>query len=350
MEVYFDGNFWDHEKTGKPGAELAVEKEFIWYGEHWKIPAVYICEKGLVVDFCVEIPRERMQAFTEYMKKFHEQEEFSDEKLEELEAESPLHIQLRPSACANGEKLPGAGSCSVGWNPCEGEEAAADAAVRTLLDCYDCDNSEGWVFIRHSFSWPGKVQTQIESLSVTMEQEPVRIPGPHFTGEEPVKFRHPVTGEEYTLTVLGYEPQVLEEDNFPDREWEWPRYYRQMTYSLRPALPEDKFSVLDCLKSGQPRRRKNTCLGPTGERAGLEHDASEMAAIGIIGGAGGPTAVFMAGRLEENESFSGKKAAGKANEKLYHAWSSPQFEPAGRTEWRIVFHEKLREDLTVEIL
>ena len=36
-----------------PGKSLRTEKEFEWAGHEWRIPAVYSCGKGLVIDFCM---------------------------------------------------------------------------------------------------------------------------------------------------------------------------------------------------------------------------------------------------------------------------------------------------------
>ena len=55
------------------------------------------------------------------------------------------------------------------------------------------------------------------------------------------------------------------------------------------------------------------------------------AAIGVIGGADGPTAVFV----------------GAQTPKLHAVCSSLHFEPVGEVEWRAVFSEKLMEDLDI---
>lgn len=57
----------------------------------------------------------------------------------------------------------------------------------------------------------------------------------------------------------------------------------------------------------------------------------DHAAIGVIGGADGPTAVFV----------------GAHTPKLHAACSSLHFEPVEDVEWRAVFSEKLMEDKEV---
>ena len=68
------------------------------------------------------------------------------------------------------------------------------------------------------------------------------------------------------------------------------------------------------------------------KKASTTEDHSVLAAaIGVIGGADGPTAVFV----------------GAHTPKLHAACSSLHFEPVGEVEWRAVFSEKLMEDIEV---
>lgn len=43
--------------------EISLHREFVWHDEAWHIPAVYICSKGLVIDFCVQVPTEGIHSF-----------------------------------------------------------------------------------------------------------------------------------------------------------------------------------------------------------------------------------------------------------------------------------------------
>lgn len=47
--VTYDGGFWRNE--GNAGIEIPIQKSFCWGEEKWYIPAVYICDKGLVIDY-----------------------------------------------------------------------------------------------------------------------------------------------------------------------------------------------------------------------------------------------------------------------------------------------------------
>lgn len=66
-----------------------------------------------------------------------------------------------------------------------------------------------------------------------------------------------------------------------------------------------------------------------------ESQASGSICIGIIGGADGPTAIIFGGSVQG---------------KLHVACSALHFEPVDDVEWRMVFHEKRREDVTVGLI
>ncbi|WP_337528114.1 hypothetical protein [Anaerotignum faecicola] len=67
-KVYFDNNFWGHPKGERAGTEIRLDREFDWAGYHWVIPAVYACEKGLVMEFCRRVEVEDIRDF---MKKWN---------------------------------------------------------------------------------------------------------------------------------------------------------------------------------------------------------------------------------------------------------------------------------------
>ena len=65
---------------------------------------------------------------------------------------------------------------------------------------------------------------------------------------------------------------------------EWPREFVEMTYTLTPAVTTGWVQVNDCASSDKPIRKSDA---PT-----------EDGAIGIIGGADGPTAIFVSGKQQ----------------------------------------------------
>ena len=64
-KVCFGENFWGTQEGNDPGEELRVDREFEWHGYKWRIPAVYRCRQGLVVDCAMEVPQEELRAYME---------------------------------------------------------------------------------------------------------------------------------------------------------------------------------------------------------------------------------------------------------------------------------------------
>lgn len=60
-KVTYDGGFWRNE--GNAGIEIPIQKSFCWGEEKWYIPAVYICDKGLVIDYCKQADPVQVKAF-----------------------------------------------------------------------------------------------------------------------------------------------------------------------------------------------------------------------------------------------------------------------------------------------
>ena len=111
---------------------------------------------------------------------------------------------------------------------------------------------------------------------------------------------------------------------------EFPTKYTWMEYRIEPELDARQYRIMDCKQSDEARPMKITrAEGPAEVQIN-----GEAAAIGIIGGADGPTAVFMSHSTDKTSQ-------------LRMASSSKRFEHVDEVEWRIVFMEKLHEDTTV---
>jgi hypothetical protein len=99
-----------------------------------------------------------------------------------------------------------------------------------------------------------------------------------------------------------------------------------MSYTLSPDLPSNAFTVTDCVQSDLPRQKN---INPTEPQA-----KGSVCSIGIIGASDGATAMIL-GNNGQN--------------KLHATCSALHFEPIYDIQWHIVFHEKIREDITVII-
>ena len=89
-EVTFRGGFWGSE--GTPGREIPIGKHFLWGSESWYIPAAYLCDEGLVLDFCLEADPEEVNAFIQKWDLLHEERHsYTARQREQMALENPLH-------------------------------------------------------------------------------------------------------------------------------------------------------------------------------------------------------------------------------------------------------------------
>lgn len=383
-KVTFEGGFYG--QRGRRGIEIPVGKTFSWGKEIWHVPAVYQCGKGLVADIFAEIDPERVKAFLERYRDL-EEDRLTEEEQERIQQESPLETGFQPEIILNGRKLRGVEGNGLCWLPesCREMDAGAlndgpaeeypeldndgdpveDPAAeeypaadpyeeeRRLLEHYGLDPAKAWSMNRWSFSWATKRPPKLRSLSLTMKRDRVCIPGIRFTVRGPgdqIPFIHPSTGERHVLTVLEYQEEEMDRKAFeaPEDmeqeerrrllrrmgEWEYPTHLTAMTYAVSPEISRRALQIQDC---GGDRPRRILPREPEDRfLPEAKNDVCVMAgasAIGIIGGADGPTAIFMAGKGEPRCTFSS----------LY-------FEPGKPVEWRMRFYEQRVEDLEVKLL
>lgn len=333
-KVYYDGNFWGHQGRSHAGKEISIGKQFEWAGHYWLIPSVYSCSKGVVVDFCMRVDADKIRAF---MKKWNIGQEndscenFTREQWMKMELENPLCLDFKPQLELNGHELRTSHGCSVSYNPCLPDGMVLELEAKWTVEHYGLDKSYGWVIYRNAFPWEYKRRPEIKTLSLIMEQRPMSLPGPHFTVNAPgdsFNFIHPVSRTEYTLTVQELEQQTLPKNNFDSDRWFYPMHFTAMSYTLSPET-SDRITVSDCDDGDKPLEREpsNESFTPV---------TSNCAAVGIIGGADGPTAIVF---------------GGSSQGKLCTACSALHFEPVQHDiEWRITFHEKRYTDFTLKLI
>ncbi len=322
-KVYFNGNFWGHHGKDRAGMEVRIDRQFDWAGHHWVIPAAYSCGKGLVVDFCMQVDADKIRAF---IKKWHLSSEndscenFTRQQQEQMELENPLILHFHPALTVNGQTLQASHGCSVCFSPCLPDGKINKLEAKWAADHYGLDTTFGWVICRNAFTWKTRRRPQIETLVLTMKQQPYYIPGPSFKTHAPgdsFTFSHPVSGKEYMLTVQELEQQILPKNNFGSDRYIYPTHYIAMGYTLTPD-PEDSIIIQDCGDGDKPLVKASTDVtyGPAAK--------NDFACIGIIGGADGPTAI----------AVGGNKWGGK----LCAVCSALHFEPVqGDIEWRVRF-------------
>lgn len=293
------------------------------------MPSVYVCAKGLVVDFCIEVGTERIKAFQEKWKQWELEPSQADDSIWELRnEENPLNIEFRPYVSLNQRPLSPKNGCAVSWIPasCLQEGKRYEMEAKALLVHYGLDGDKAWSFQRCSFPWGTSKKPAVKALGIKLERMPKQIEGIRFqspqTGEK-IRFIHPVSNREHVLTALDYERQTISLEAMAHEGYVFPTHCLSMTYALEPDLPSKNFRLLDCVKNDPPVRIP-------------EQAEANAHAIGIIGGADGPTAVFVSGKSK--------------NKEVHSAISSLHFKETEDVEWKMVFYEKLLKDKEVMLL
>lgn len=313
-KVTFDGGFWCG-ADGEPGRELTVNRTFVWDGETFCIPAVYLCPEGLVLDICKRVEPERIDEFFHNWELSVENEKPGNptwEQREQFERDNPMALHVRVEAVANGNRLRESGGSGTSWNPCD--EEASRPSGKQLMDHYGLDRRYGWTFQRSRIPWD--CPEELTELTVTLCATPESVPGEIIRvskAGDTVTVHHPITGEAHLLTVRELEQQTA--DNFPEDEFLYPKHYTAMTFTLKPELAADRVMLRDCTPGEQPR-----------PRAG--QDGGYMTACAPI---------MM---VKKNE-----------DETLYTACSSFRFAPPEEpVEWRLSVSWIPREPITVTLL
>lgn len=327
--VAFDGGFWGGD--GKPGKEMSIGKHFSWGREKWYIPAAYICDEGLVVDYCMEVDAAELKAFIDKWGLWDEDpNHYTQEQREQLEREHPLYPRFYGRVTYNWQELQNGHSCGVTWIPasCVPAGIRQDDTAKGTLTHYHLDETKGWAFYRWSYPWGEMAGQDLYALSVCMERQRENISGQHFMTPavgESITLIHPLTGEVYTLTIHELEQQELPERLFPDSNMEYPSHILAMSYSLEPDITGRGLMIQDCSDGDKPRRKQ---VSTTEEHSVL------ATAISVIGGADGPIAVTV----------------GAHAPKLHTACSSLRFGAVENVEWRAVFSEKMMDDITIDLV
>ena len=269
----------------RPGKAVPIRKQFAWAGHTWVIPAVYVCSKGIVVDFC-------------------------------MQSDAGTNVHFEPQLEVNGKTLTAACSFGIVFSP-EDDDPSEAAWV---LEHYGLDQTTGWQITRAAFAWRSRKPAGIRSVSLTLIPLPVSVPGPHFCVHAPgdtVLLQDPTKETVYTLTVQAIERQTLPQTCFDAHECFYPTHFTAMRYAISPE-PAVPFRIADCDEGDRPM--------PIAPPDPLQPEPSYAAVIGIIGGADGPTVLTL----------------GNSDKACHTVCSALHFEPTDQDpEWQTVFYEQL---------
>lgn len=328
--VTYEGGFTGG--RGRAGKEIAVKQTFLWGREKWYVPSVYICGRGLVIDFCMEADPDELKAYIDKWDLLHEsRNHYTKDQMEQMRREHPLNPEFGAYVTLNGKELRRDHGCGITWIPegCLNEEFRNDTQAKQVLEHYGLDPLKGWSFCRSFFLWSTKRAPVLRSLKVLLRRDPVTVTADQMVSPKAgdVKsFTHPVTGVRHSLTVRECEAQRIDQRHFQNDDLEYPCCYTMLTYTLEPEIPGNQFWLRDDGDGDSPRQKRAQTDG---------FAPKAVSGIGIIGGADGPTAIIMSGR---NSS------------KLHTAYSSLYFEPRESICWRLSVRIRTMEDMEVVLL
>lgn len=316
--VNFEGGFWGD--FGWGSQKVPVHQSFQYCDETCVVPYLYLCPEGVVIDYCVGIEPEMLDAF---LKKWNfpertECDDFTPEELEAIDDEHPLmfHFDIN-KITINGTALKRTHGCSTSYVPesCQIDEYRhREKELLPYLQRYDLDDKKVWKIERASYAWAKIKPETIESLELYITSDKKTFNGIHLLNPKEgdvFKFLHPVTGREHELTVLSCEQQIFDKERFQDDEFEYPKHFYAMQYQIIPDIPMENVWISDCVQSDPPKYIGN------GK---------------VIGGSIGVSAIT---RLSKG---------------CRSVCSSMHFEPVDHIEWRMTFREKMAEDAEIKLI
>lgn len=321
MKVYYGENFWGSGKPGTEMEEIRLNQEFIWEDISGFIPAVYVCSAGIAVDFCIRISNEAVQGFWDKWQSGLGKE-LGREEREQIARENPLDVDFNVAVSVNDVPLENDFGCGAGYTRMFHDNMKDSLEEQLFLE-YHCDEQYSWHFKRHMCRWPEQ-PLQIETMTIDFlaEDKPFECDAIEIgLGDAGKEFTvvHPISGEPYRLFVEGVEQQELSEEVLEEMGrrsgLEYPGHYLMLSYHIEPQLPENAFLLQGAGKGEEPR--------------GLQ--PRQAAGISVIGGADGPTSIFIAGKCDRRK------------EKI--AANALHFHPVERGLWKPVFMVKERGDM-----
>lgn len=327
MDVYHDNNIWGKGSPETKLTALPVNHSFLWGEQEILIPAVYVGKAGAALDVCAKIPIEDMAAFLKKWDYARRMSLKTPEEFEQIDADNPGSREFAVEICLDGTPLVRHMSSSLRWYPENviqmGNVPASEDSFENSktaeewMDAYACDRECCWYFERLCYDWDGEPILSPQKISLAFQANLISITAGHFSSgvscdSKTVKTAHPITGQEYTLTLHGCEQIRNSFAEIGAKGVVYPEYCQILSYSIAPEIDSSLFCIRDCAEGDRPR------MGD---------------AQGQPGRSDGPTAVFMAGK---NAAPDKRMAA-----------SSLHFEPVSEVQWRMVFQIKPKNDAEI---
>ena len=308
-------------------ARPAGETRCVYGGYAFYVPLPQVSSEGVILDLYMEVPKETFQKFWDRYGSFAGREADMTRQQEEAAVrENPLQFSVRPELFCGARALRmqrSRSSCRMPQALAE-ELEAAHASEPELIPGLNPESA--WKITRCLFAWPdGKPSAASRpSWTLRLSADTVTVPaGPVLSaaaGCRPFSLDvpHPVSGQRYRIQVLQVhgERMDLSPESLPDflRGARIPSCITVLDCRITPRLPKGESLALCSLRDA------DTPEWP--QRPGFQGAAS----IGVIGGADGPTSVFIAGRS------AGEKK--QDSEKTVSFTAGPWFLPERHAVWQ----------------
>lgn len=320
MKVYYNSSLWSKGK-GLWGWPQKANWKFEYGGMKNYIPVIYRFPKGIVFDVITILDERNLHEFFEKYEPIEERLTSLQKRC--IEQEHPYQDVPISEIWINMKKVEdgysSSGFINIPWIHQGAELAMIKRSYSSILkdtSCFACR--------RFCVPYPpadSKYQKLLRTLnmdkvnSIKLSTYPVKRFLPldiHFkiSSNEKMKhlsFNHPVTGLEHTLYFQGVESTNLPAGVGEDHTI----YIMQLMYEIVPALPQgDTLQFNSSIQYTEVPKVSNGKYVPT-----------STASIGIIGGADGPTSIFI--------SSKGKGQAvpsGFHGQPLHSCYSVPSFQ------------------------
>lgn len=324
MNVYHNGNLWSHSRHGRKLTPFFLQETVLWGDQELFLPAIYVGTEGVILDICAKIPVEKM---AEFLKKWDQKRRLSlktQEELEQFDAENPGSRDFIINMSLDDIPLVLRSSSSLMWYPpvltsfqAASDNWSNDKTAEELMDAYNCARNSCWHLGRLSYDWNNEPIPHPEKISLHFEMHKVPVTAGYFTtnlsgSEQTVLIKHPITGQEYTLTLHHCEQTRQNFSEIGQKGILYPEYCHVLSYNISPEPENGAFFIRDCSDGDQPRK-----MAASDKKNGVDCLS---------------TSVFMVG------NHYGPDQA---------AISSLHFEPFDEVRWRAGFQIKTREDMQI---
>lgn len=320
MKIYYDSSLWRKGK-GLRGWIQRTNWQFEDAGMKRYIPAIYRFSRGIVFDVITIIDETKLR-------KFFEKYEGIEETLTPLhkrcvEQEHPYQAVPISKIWINGKQVEGgyssSGAISIPWVRQDDKLILVRKIYSSILKdtaCFACE--------RFCVPYPpadSKIKKLLRFLrmdrvsKIKLSTYPVIWFFPldiHFEisvaeKEKQLCFNHPVTGIKHTLYFQSAKSMELPSGGGKNRDL----YIMQSMYEIEPALPQG-----DILQFGSSIQYTEAA-----EISDDRFSPATASSIGIIGGADGPTSIFISSKREEKAVPYGLHGL-----PLHNCYSVPSFE------------------------